>query len=215
MGQGVRLVLGDQCALRDRRAADTAVNGGRDLRAGQINPGPVQCRFLQRDVGLGFLGGGHGLIIFLLADRIDLCQFGKAVGGFLGDIGRGPGACQRGFGASHVCRVFGGVNLVEGLSALDQVTLLEQAFLDDAGDLRADFRLGIGPCATGQFNRVRHRDQFGRQRFHAWRGLLRCFNRRGLVATGGQEEPSRHGHCRDTFSYDFHGDSLTSREAWM
>ena len=145
----------------DRHAglADAAGYGRGDPGVPQIDAGRFNCRLPILNLGPGLVHGGRGVVVVLPADRFVHQQFLVAFGP-QPDRGQiGLGLAQGGLGRVKRHLKGGGINLVKQLSGFDIGALPEQALLDDAIDLRADFRHQVGRGAArqlgGQLNLLR------------------------------------------------------------
>ena len=74
-GQCAPLVGGHQCPVGDGGTTDAAGNRGRHFGIGQVDAGGLDRGLGGGHIGLGLLEGCIGIIIILLADRLDLHQF--------------------------------------------------------------------------------------------------------------------------------------------
>jgi hypothetical protein len=155
-GQGHRLVGGHHGAHRDRRPADPPGDRGLQRRVRQVDP-----RALHRGAGRGDARfrpekGRGGVVVVLLADRVDLDEpleaLGQRPGGREVRLGDGEDRLRLVVGRL----VWGGVDLVEAAAGLDVGALFKEPLLDDAVDLRAHLGDQVGSRPTRQLRRQHH-----------------------------------------------------------
>ena len=197
--QHAGLIARHQRALRNAGAPGAPAN--RAFHAGVVQ---VDARTAHRRFGF-FLRrlrqqqGRLRVFALLLADGGNFAQIFVA---FRRRFRRGQlrlGFRQLGLGAVVSCLIAGSVNLIEHLPGFDLRAFFKQAFLHDAGDLRAHFGDQMRFGAPLQFRDQRHVLQFHGD--HADRHLLRTRARlarraRPFLLTAGDQRAGRHGrHC--------------------
>ena len=179
------LTAADQRALGNQGAADAAGDRRRRRRVFEVEPRAGQRR-------LGLLVACRGLVIFLLADGLDLEQRLEAVEG-------GGGGGKVGLGRGAVGLVGARVNAEQGRAGGDVGALGEQALLDHALDARPHLGAAHGEQAAGQVLGQRRRARCDGQ--HLDFGGRRCSARaagsrpRGrllvTLAAGSQQDCQR------------------------
>jgi hypothetical protein len=165
-GQGHGLIGRHQGAVGDAGLADAPGNGRSHPGIAQIDAGPFHLGLPIFDVGPGLIHGRSRVVEVLLADRLVRQQFLVAFG--LQADGRqiGPGLAQGRLGRVQGHLKGRRVNLVQQLPGFDIGAFPEQAFLDDAIDLGANFRHQIGRGAARQLGGQLHRLRLNGQRGH-------------------------------------------------
>ena len=147
--------------------------------------GALQLGLRGRDVRLGLLERGDGVLVLLLADGIDRDEFRRSARIEACSVQRGLGTRERGLRACMLGAVGRIVELVKRLAGLDRGALRVQAFLDDAVHLRPHLgnekRDGAPRQFAGQRDGLRRQghDGDGDGAGTLWRYLL--------AAAGGDE----------------------------
>ena len=209
-GQRRRLALADQRALGDLCAADAAGNRRGHRGIAPVDLGTRQRRLCRRHIGVGLRFRRHGLIEFLLADRIAGNQRLNPLQILAGDQFLRFAARQAGFGGCHIRRQRARVDLEQHLARLDLAALGVAASLQDAFHPRPDFRCPHRLQAAGRFQRARdiarcHADHFHFRRRHA---ASRTLRRRRLRFAGGERQQRGDGqHDEYRAGGAIHGDS--------
>ena len=131
----------DQRALGDQRLADASSDGRGHVGVAEVDRGVVLRGLGGGHGGLGLAVRRHGVVVFLLADRIGLDQRRVAIGQHLGAEQIGLRLLELGGGPIVGRLVRRRIDLEEQLLLLDVAALLESDLLDDAGHPRADLRI--------------------------------------------------------------------------
>ena len=145
----------DQRALGDQRLADASSDGRGHVGVAEVDRGVVLRGLGGGHGGLGLAVRRHGVVVFLLADRIGLDQRRVAIGQHLGAEQIGLRLLELGGGLIVGRLVRRRIDLEEQLLLLDVAALLESDLLDDAGHPRADLRIADRIDTAGQLRHDR------------------------------------------------------------
>ncbi len=137
----------------DARFTDAPANGGGYFGVGQVDTGRFYGSFGGDDIGIGLAGGGHCLIVFLLADIFSTQQWNVAFHRQMGDSGRGFGFGLIAFGAVPRRLVGRRIDLIERLACFDITSFNKVTLQDDTrspgGGLPPTRKAEVRPGSSG------------------------------------------------------------------